>query len=86
MADADLVSPAVEESPANSPVAATMPLPNRTIARTIDKIGYACGAVYSTASVEGGAPGIFKVNCTSGQSFQASPVNGRYRFRRWDKR
>lgn len=84
--DADLVTQAAEESPASSAVASTMPLPNRTIARTIDRIGYACGAVSSTASVEGGAPGVFKVNCTSGQSFQASPVNGRYRFRRWDRR
>lgn len=85
-ADPDVVSQAVVESPANSAVAATMPLPNRTIARTIDRIGYACGAVSSTSSVEGSGPGIFKVTCTSGQSFQASPVNGRYRFRRWDKR
>lgn len=85
-ADADLVTQAAEESPASAAVAATMPLPNRTVARTIDRIGYACGAVSSTSSVEGGAPGIFKVNCTSGQSFQASPVNGRYRFRRWDRR
>ncbi|MCL6699251.1 hypothetical protein LZ496_10720 [Sphingomonas sp. NSE70-1] len=85
-ADADLVTQAEVETPASEAVAAAMPLPNRTIARTIDRIGYACGAVSSTASVEGGSPGTFKVNCTSGQSFQASPVNGRYRFRRWDKR
>jgi hypothetical protein len=77
---------AAEETPAASAVAAAMPLPNKVIARTIDRIGYACGAVSTTAPVEGEATGIFKVTCTSGQSFQASPVNGRYRFRRWERR
>ena len=77
---------AVEETPAASAVAAAMPLPNKVIARTIDRIGYACGSVSATAPVEGGASGIYKVTCTSGQSFQASPVNGRYRFRRWERR
>lgn len=79
--------PAVEQAGAEAPpapaVAATLPLPNRVIARTIERIGYACGQVASTAPVEGGAPGVFKVTCTSGQSYQARPVRGRYRFRRW---
>ena len=29
-----------------------------------------------------GAPGAFKVTCTSGHSYRAAPVRGRYRFRR----
>ena len=57
-----------------------MPLPNAVIARTIGRIGYPCGQVASTTS--GGAPGVFKVTCTSGHSYRASPVRGRYHFRR----
>jgi hypothetical protein len=77
----------VEQAPADAPPvtsAATesMPLPNKVVARTIERIGYSCGAVASTAPVEGGAAGVYKVTCTSGQSYQAKPVNGRYRFKR----
>ena len=72
-----------DEAPTISPAAASMPLPNRVIARTIDRIGYSCGRVASTVAV--GAPGAYKVNCASGQSYQAKPVNGRYHFRRWSK-
>jgi len=61
---------------------ATMPLPNGVIARTIGRIGYSCGEVASTSEVVG-APGVFKVTCTSGQSYRAAPVRGRYHFRRW---
>ncbi|MEO6433901.1 MAG: DnaJ domain-containing protein [Sphingomicrobium sp.] len=56
-----------------------MPLPSRTIARTIDRIGYVCGAVTATESAGGG---IYTVSCSSGQRFRASPRNGRYRFKR----
>lgn len=66
-------------------VEASMPLSNRVIARTIERIGYACGQVASTSAVAGGGAGVFRINCTSGQSYQASPVNGRYRFRRWGR-
>ena len=72
-------APAAETAVAPA-VAANMPLPNRTIARTIERIGYACGSVAS--ATESGAPGVFTVTCTSGQSYQARPVNGRYRFKR----
>jgi hypothetical protein len=58
-----------------------MPLPNAVIARTIHRIGYACGKVASTSAVEG-APGVYTVACTSGASYEATPVRGRYRFRR----
>ena len=74
------VEPAVAEA---APVAATpakMPLPNATIARTIGRIGYPCGQVASTT--EGDAPGVFTVTCTSGHSYRAAPVRGRYHFRR----
>jgi hypothetical protein len=82
----DLADPATADplAPETAPapvIAATMPLPHRTVARTIDRIGYACGSVASATPVEG-ARGAYKVTCTSGQSFQAKPVNGRYRFRR----
>jgi len=61
--------------------AARMPLPNAVIARTIGRIGYPCGQVASTAAVEGAA-GVFDVTCTSGHSYRASPLRGRYHFRR----
>jgi hypothetical protein len=62
--------------------AAHLPLPNAVIARTIGRIGYACGQVAATATIEGAAPGVFKVTCTSGQSYRATRVGGRYRFKR----
>jgi hypothetical protein len=53
------------------------------IARTIHRIGYSCGDVASATAVDGQAPGVYKITCTSGQSYQAKPVRGRYHFRRW---
>lgn len=64
-------------------LAAKLPLPNHVVARTIERIGYACGDVASVVALEGGEPGEYKVTCTSGQSYQARPVHGRYHFRRW---
>jgi curved DNA-binding protein CbpA len=61
---------------------AAMPLPDSVVARTIGRIGYACGEVASTTAVDG-ASGVFKVTCTSGDSYRASPVRGRYHFKRW---
>jgi len=69
------------EAPAPEAAPASLPLPNRVIARTIDRIGYSCGSVASATAIEG-ADGVYKINCTSGQSYQAAPVHGRYRFRR----
>jgi hypothetical protein len=60
---------------------ASMPMSNATIARVIGRIGYACGAVTSTTAVEG-SPGVFSVTCSSGDSYRAAPVRGRYHFRR----
>jgi len=76
----DPLAPAV--TPAVAPAGVSnMPLPHTTVARTLDRIGYRCGNVASATPVEGSA-GTYTVACTSGQSFQAKPVNGRYRFRR----
>jgi hypothetical protein len=69
------VAPSVEAT------SARMPLPNAVIARTIGRIGYPCGQVASTTAMDGAA-GAFKVTCTSGHSYRAAPVRGRYRFRR----
>lgn len=70
------------ESPSIEAAAVKAPLPNAVIARTIGRIGYPCGEVASTAAIEGAAPGVFKVTCTSGHSYRAAPVRGRYHFRR----
>ena len=77
-ASADPLAPEATPAPA---AMASMPLPHKTVARTIDRIGYSCGSVAAVAEVDGAA-GVYKVSCTSGQSFQAKPVKGRYRFRR----
>ena len=74
--------PAPAEAPPAAVAAAKLPLPNSVVARTIHRIGYSCGEVASTAAMEGGAPGVFKVTCTSGHSYRAQPVRGRYHFRR----
>lgn len=72
---------AAVESSAAPVTAAKLPLPDAVIARTIGRIGYPCGQVASAAAVDG-SPGIFTVTCTSGHSYRASPVRGRYHFRR----
>jgi hypothetical protein len=59
---------------------AAMPLPNSTIARTLHRIGYNCGSVASTSPID--SAGGYKVTCTSGHSYSAKPVRGRYHFRR----
>jgi hypothetical protein len=72
---------AVADPLAPEPAAApSLPLSHAAIARTIGRIGYACGQVASTSAIEGG--GAFKVTCTSGDSYRAAPVRGRYRFKR----
>lgn len=70
-------------TPIEHAAAAALPLPNAVVARTIGRIGYACGEVASTRAVDGAA-GVFKVTCTSGDSYRAAPVRGRYHFRRWE--
>jgi hypothetical protein len=73
---------AVAEARPAAVVPASLSLPNPVIARTLGRIGYACGEVASTSPVEGAEPGVYKVTCTSGHSYQATPVRGRYHFRR----
>jgi hypothetical protein len=80
-AQPDAAAPAADvAAPASTPVAASLPLPRAVIARTIGRIGYPCGAVASASAGE--APGVFTVTCTSGHSYRAAPVHGRYHFRR----
>ena len=74
----DPLAPAPAATPA---VAADLPLPGKVIARTIDRIGYSCGSVASATAIDGQS-GAFKVTCSSGQSYRAAPVHGRYRFKR----
>jgi len=69
-------------TPAPAAVAADLPLPGKLVARTIERIGYSCGSVTSSAAIDG-ASGVFKVTCSSGQTYRAAPVHGRYRFKRW---
>lgn len=68
--------------PAAKTIAARMPLPGKLIARTIERIGYSCSEVSATAAAEGAGPGVYNVTCSSGETYQATPVHGRYRFRR----
>ena len=75
------VDPLAPQPEANSAETAQLPLPNATIARTIQKIGYPCGAVSSVAPAEAG--GVFRVTCSSGHSYRAAPTAGRYRFKKW---
>lgn len=57
------------------------PLPNAVIARTLERIGFRCGSVTSTARIEGSDdPSAYEVTCTSGQKYRASARTGRYRF------
>jgi hypothetical protein len=71
--------PLAQDPLAPQPAAAKLPLSDAVVARTIDRIGYECGEVASTAAE--GASG-FAVTCTSGQTFHARKVRGRYRFSR----
>lgn len=71
-------APALSDAPAEA-AQASLPLSRAAIARTIHRIGYSCGQVASTSQILGG---MFKVTCTSGDSYRAAPVHGRYRFRR----
>ena len=73
------IEQAAAETPSVSATTAKLPLPNAVIARTIGRIGYPCGQVANASALGGGA---FKVTCTSGHSYRAAPVRGRYRFRR----
>ena len=77
--DATTSTPVTTDA-APQPVAASMPLPDKVVARTIERIGYSCGSV--TGAVAGGSPGTYDVTCSSGATYRATPIHGRYRFRR----
>jgi hypothetical protein len=77
IATSDSGTPAVA---APQPTPADLPLPKSVVARTIERIGYSCGSVVSTSGGE--TPGVFTITCSSGQTYRASPVHGRYRFSR----
>jgi hypothetical protein len=77
----DALAPLASAEPETAATAAAMPLPSAVIARTIHRIGYPCGQVAATSAVDG-SPGVFNVACSSGQSYRATPIRGRYHFRR----
>jgi hypothetical protein len=78
--EATAADPLAPEPSIDSAASPSLPLSHAAIAQTIGRIGYACGRVASTTAIEGG--GAFKVTCTSGNSYRAAPVRGRYRFKR----
>lgn len=80
IAQATSAEPLALDDSSPAPVAASMPLSDATVARTIQRIGYSCGQVASTVPGEGA--GVFTVTCSSGETFQAKPQRGRYHFRR----
>jgi hypothetical protein len=56
------------------------------VARTIEQIGYPCGAVASSARIDAPAgETAYRINCTSGDSYRASDRSGRFRFRKWSQ-
>jgi hypothetical protein len=78
-----VAQPEMASAPAAQPVQVTqaaMPLPNKVIASTLHRIGYSCGSVASTTAAD--SAGGYTVTCTSGHSYSAKPVRGRYHFRR----
>ena len=58
------------------------PLGDAEIARTIDRIGFPCGRVVSSEAVAS-AQGIYKINCSSGESYQGTSKQGHLFFRPW---
>jgi hypothetical protein len=76
-----LAEPASEAAPVSAASSAALPLSDRVVASTLRKIGYPCGSIASKSAVEGSA-GVYSVTCTSGHTYRATPINGRYRFRK----
>ncbi len=64
-------------------VRAKAPLSDGQMARTIERIGYSCGKVVGTQRVEGQSEPMFRINCSSGETFRGSTKRGRLFFRRW---
>ena len=74
----DPAPPATQDAAPSRP-----PVSNTEMARTIQRIGFSCGEVVSTERVLTDAGAVFKINCSSGQSYRGSTSQGRMRFRRW---
>jgi outer membrane biosynthesis protein TonB len=72
--------------PVEAPTRASLPLPNAVVSRTIERIGYPCGEVTSSSAIESSSGPAYKVVCSSGETYRASTVHGRLRFRRWEAR
>jgi len=85
VADAGTDVAAAPSATAETIAAAGLPLAAKVMERTIERIGYACGSVASATPAEDEAEGVYKVTCTSGDTYRAAPVGGRYRFRRWSR-
>lgn len=63
---------------------ARVPLSDAAIARTIERIGFPCGAVVSSNRVENsGGDAVYKITCSSGASYQGTNKGGRFFFREW---
>ena len=73
-----------EERPAAGP---RPPLPDATIARTIERIGYRCGNVVSASREEGSASGppTYRIACSSGETYRGTDRGGRMYFRPWER-
>jgi type IV secretory pathway VirB10-like protein len=72
--------------PSSAAQSSRPPLPDTVIARTIDRIGFPCGAVASSAAVtSSGGERAYRITCTSGRSYRASNRTGRFRFREWSE-
>jgi len=83
---AQTTSEPAEAAPATeapTQAAAAIPLSAGTVAATIRKIGYPCERVASSAPA--GDSGVFIITCSSGDSYRAAPVGGRYHFKRLGK-
>jgi hypothetical protein len=70
----------VADSVPDEATPAALPISSAVIARTIGRIGYPCGKVASSSQSD--SAGVFTVTCTSGHSYRATPIRGRYHFRR----
>lgn len=68
-----------------APSEARLPVSREQAARTIDRIGFTCGEISSASRVEGGGEDAtyYKITCSSGDVYQGTSRDGRFRFRPW---
>jgi outer membrane biosynthesis protein TonB len=73
------------DAPPEAGESSPLPLSAPVVARTIERIGYPCGAVASSSRIEAPAgETAYRITCTSGDSYRASDRSGRFRFRKLD--